>query len=312
MKRSDGILLVNKHQGITSFDIVFHLRKILHIKRIGHCGTLDPIATGLVIVCIGRTTKLSQFLSGEDKEYIAEFLLGTTTTTYDRLGETTNKADWSGVTENKLSEVIESFTGEIEQEVPAYSAVKVGGKRMYTYARDGATVEQRSRQVHIYELQLLEFEPPLVKISIVCSKGTYVRSLVNDIGTRLGCGAVMSGLCRQRIGRFMLEDAMNLRQIAARDSLGKLDEKIIDPAEALGLPRLAVMEERKQTVLSGGALFGKDIRSHSGDFSEGDRISVVDGKGDLLAIGNALIGSSNLGINGNQATTPVFKYLRVI
>ncbi|MFH1892409.1 MAG: tRNA pseudouridine(55) synthase TruB [Candidatus Zixiibacteriota bacterium] len=308
---NDGMLLINKYHGITSFDVIARLRKILGVRRIGHCGTLDPIARGLILVCVGRATKLVQFLSSQEKEYTADILLGKSTNTFDRYGVVTRESDWSAISESDVLEALESFKGDIEQIVPPHSAVKYNGKPLYEYARKDIDVPVKRRMVTIRRIELLKFDPPHIKIEVVCSKGTYIRSLANDLGRKLGSGAHLFDLCRTRIGRFELDDALTLGQIGARRELGRLDEKLIALSDALKLPSLTVDDSCVSGIQGGADVLGSYITKASEDFEVGQRISLIDASGKLLAVGEVLIGSAELRMNKTDLN-PVFKYIRVI
>lgn len=213
----NGIIIVNKEQGFTSHDVVAKLRGILHFKKIGHTGTLDPDATGVLPVCVGKATKVCDLLTDRDKTYVAEVRLGVTTDTLDLTGEILSTAP-VGVSEGQLREALGEFTGVIQQIPPMYSAVKVNGKRLYELARQGREVERRARKVVIHRLDLREtaLERGEFTIEATCSKGTYIRSLCDDIGKRLGCGAAMKSLVRTGVGGFELKDALTLAEIEQR------------------------------------------------------------------------------------------------
>ena len=309
--KSDGIVLVNKHQGITSFDVVSNLRRMLGIKRIGHCGTLDPLARGLMLICLGRATKVAQFLTGEDKRYVADVKLGSTTSTYDRFGVVVSKSDWTTVSKRKVKDALEFFIGSITQVVPPYSAIKYRGQPMYKYARKNIGVPPKKRKVVINRIELLNFDPPHVKIAVSCSKGTYIRSLAHEFGEKLGCGAHLFELCRTSVGHFRLRDAFKLNQIAARNELGRLDEKILDLSTVLPFPALTVIEQKTHKIANGCNLFSHDVAACSSEFVSGQRVSLIDSGARLLAVGEALVSSSYLSENIPN-DTPVFKYIRVI
>lgn len=213
----NGIIIVNKEKGFTSHDVVAKLRGILHFKKIGHTGTLDPDATGVLPVCVGKATKVCGLLTEKDKTYMAEVKLGVTTNTLDLTGEVQSVSPVS-VTEEQLETVLEEFSGEIEQVPPMYSAIKVDGKRLYELARQGKEVERQARKVVIHELTLKEaaLQRNEFTIEVTCSKGTYIRSLCHDIGQRLGCGAAMKSLVRTKVGKYSLTDAMTLAEIEER------------------------------------------------------------------------------------------------
>ena len=213
----NGIIIVNKEPGFTSHDVVAKLRGILHFKKIGHTGTLDPDAEGVLPVCVGKATKVCDLLTDRDKTYTAVVKLGVTTDTLDMTGEILSRAAVS-VTEDALRAVLREFTGELEQVPPMYSAIKVNGKRLYELARQGKEVERQARRVVIHRLILTESDLPEDEftIEITCSKGTYIRALCRDIGERLGCGAAMKHLVRTRVGDFCLPDALTLTEIEER------------------------------------------------------------------------------------------------
>ncbi|MCH5250633.1 MAG: tRNA pseudouridine(55) synthase TruB [Lachnospiraceae bacterium] len=207
-----GIINIYKEAGYTSHDVVAKLRGILGQKKIGHTGTLDPDATGVLPVCLGVGTKLCDMLTDEDKEYVAELYLGVTTDTQDMTGTVLSHGEVS-IDEERLKEIIYSFQGEYEQLPPMYSALKVNGKKLYELAREGKTVERRTRNVRIEEIEILEIRIPIVKMRVVCSKGTYIRTLCDDIGKKAGCGGAMKSLERTRVGRFLIKDTLTLGRV---------------------------------------------------------------------------------------------------
>lgn len=204
----DGILNINKPVGMTSFSIVAMVKRLTGEQRVGHAGTLDPIASGVLPVCLGQGTRITEFLVGQTKSYRAQIELGVATDTYDGSGKITREKDPSQVSLGQLELALTSFRGVISQTPPMYSAVKHQGKRLYQLARSGITVERRSRPAKIYHLELIEFQPPLVVLEVVCGKGTYIRSLAHDLGQVLGCGANLRGLVRLRCGLFDIKDAV--------------------------------------------------------------------------------------------------------
>ncbi len=208
----NGIININKEAGFTSHDVVAKLRGILKQKKIGHTGTLDPDATGVLPVCLGNGTKLCELLTDKTKEYIAEIVLGTTTDTEDLSGAVLSQKEFVKEKE-QIKKVIESFIGEYNQIPPMYSAIKVNGKKLYELAREGQVIERKPRSVSIYSIQIIEWDLPKVKIIVQCSKGTYIRSLCRDIGNELQCGACMGKLIRSRSGDFVLENSYKLSEI---------------------------------------------------------------------------------------------------
>lgn len=209
------VLLVDKPSGWTSFDVVNKLRRAAGGLKMGHAGTLDPMATGLLIICTGRKRKEIDRFTGLDKEYIAEALLGVTTPSYDTETAPVAERDTAGITEEQVRGVMAAFVGPQMQTPPMWSAVKVGGRRLYSLARKGVEIDRPAREIVVHELELLECAVPKLTLRIACSKGTYVRSLINDIGARLGCGACMSALRRTRIGPYSVHDAAGMAQVVA-------------------------------------------------------------------------------------------------
>lgn len=208
----DGIILVNKPKGITSRDVVNKLCKIFNTKKIGHTGTLDPIAEGVLVICIGKATKLVEILTSTEKEYIAEVKLGILTDTLDTDGNIL-KEEKVKITKEELEKVLNSFIKEYEQKVPIYSAVKINGKKLYEYAREGIDITLPSRSVNIKSIELLEYNNDSYKFKTYVSKGTYIRSLINDINEELGVIGVMSSLTRTKQGKFDISDSYTLEDI---------------------------------------------------------------------------------------------------
>ncbi|MFC2063049.1 tRNA pseudouridine(55) synthase TruB [Chloroflexota bacterium] len=209
----DGILNINKPSGRTSFSVVSQIRKLSRERRVGHAGTLDPAATGVLPVCLGQGTRVTEFLMDTTKVYRAEIEMGVATDTYDASGQVTRTGDPSGISQEQLELSLASFRGVIVQTPPMYSAVKYHGKPLYKLARAGIEVTRKSRPAKIHFLELTGWQPPLVTMEIVCGKGTYVRSLAHDLGEILGCGAHLKNLVRQRCGPFYIKDAITLPQL---------------------------------------------------------------------------------------------------
>ena len=204
------VMLFDKPYGWTSFDLVRKVRGLIRIKKIGHAGTLDPLATGLMILCTGKFTKRINEFMGQEKEYIAEVALGAITPTYDLESEPTDHKNWESITDADLELALEKFRGPILQIPPAHSAIKVGGKRVYELARAGKEVKLEPRPVTIRELEVMKRVENLITLRVVCTTGTYIRSLANDLGQALGCGAYLSGLVRTRIGEQLLTQSMRI------------------------------------------------------------------------------------------------------
>jgi tRNA pseudouridine55 synthase len=227
-----GVLVVDKPIGLTSHDVVQIIRKGTNIRRAGHTGTLDPRASGVLVVLVGPAVRLSEYVSASDKRYQAVIRLGSTTNTYDAEGEVTSSSPVN-ITEEQFDTELKSFIGEIEQTPPPYSAIKIKGKKAYELAREGEEVELLPRKIQVYNLELLEWAPPEAVIDVYCSSGTYVRSLAFDLGEKLGCGAHLVGLRRTKSGRFTLRDAVPLRKLREAFEAGNWYQYLIPAAEAL-------------------------------------------------------------------------------
>jgi tRNA pseudouridine55 synthase len=209
----DGVLLVDKAEAMTSHDVVALVRRQLGIKKVGHCGTLDPIATGLLILTLGRGTKIQDLLMSEDKEYAGTFVLGVTTSTQDRQGEVTHERPVPALDENQMRTAFEKFRGDFYQTPPMVSAKKHEGVPLYKLARQGKVVEREPRLVHVYRYTIDKIALPEIDFSVVCSKGFYVRTYVHDIGDLLGCGAHLKSLRRTKSGRFDVANAISVNEI---------------------------------------------------------------------------------------------------
>ncbi|MGH3442481.1 MAG: tRNA pseudouridine(55) synthase TruB [Nitriliruptorales bacterium] len=254
----DGVLVIDKPAGVGSTDVVRVLRRVARMRKVGHTGTLDPEATGVLVVCLGRATRLVRFLQEGRKVYRAEMVLGRTTTTQDAAGEVVEERSAAGVDEGRLCEVLGTFVGRIQQVPPMVSAVKVGGERLYEKARRGETVEREPRDVEIHDLVLESFEPgelARVRFDVTCSSGTYVRTLAHDIGERLGCGASLSALRRLGNGGFTIDDAVTLEELEERGERNTLDEVVLSLREAVAdLPSVAVDADDAYAVATGRPL----------------------------------------------------------
>lgn len=255
----EGVVLLHKPKGMTSHDCVFKLRKILREKRIGHTGTLDPDVTGVLPICVGRATKIAQFLTSETKTYEGEVTLGFSTTTEDASGEVVEKQDVNRViTRKEVEEVLAELTGTIEQMPPMFSAVKVNGKKLYEYARAGQEVERPVRTITIHEFVLLDerevFEGENIsfRFRVTCSKGTYVRTLAVMIGEKLGFPSHMSHLVRTASGEFLLEDCISFEEIEENVQNGTVESIFISIDEALSkFPKMVVDEKQAEKIKNG-------------------------------------------------------------
>jgi tRNA pseudouridine55 synthase len=229
-----GVLVVDKPIGLTSHDVVQIIRRGTGIRRAGHTGTLDPRASGVLVVLIGPAVRLSEYVSASDKRYQATIRLGSSTDTYDAEGRITQRASVDHLTEDQFFDILQTFVGEIEQVPPPYSAVKVKGRKAYEMAREGEEIDLAPRKIQVYSLDILEWAPPEVVIDVYCSSGTYVRSLANDLGKALGTGAHLIGLRRTKSGRFTLRDAVPLRRLKEAFDAGDWYKNLIPAADALG------------------------------------------------------------------------------
>ena len=256
----NGIVNVYKESGFTSFDVVAKMRGIFHQKKIGHTGTLDPDAQGVLPVCLGRATKVCDLLTDKDKEYEAVMLLGMTTDTQDVSGNVLSRQEVT-VSEDAVKTVIASFEGEYMQIPPMYSAIKINGKKLYELARQGKEVERKARKVTIYEIKVLsiDFSENEFTMEVSCSKGTYIRTLCKDIGEFLGCGAAMKTLVRTRVSEFFLEQALTLGQIEQAVKEGKIQDYLI-PIDAMfsDLKDCVVSDEALRLLLNGNCIARKD------------------------------------------------------
>ncbi len=248
-----GFLNVYKPIGITSHDAVAHIRRyyraMAESRKVGHAGTLDPLADGVLVICLGPATRLSQYVMRSRKVYRAEVTLGKTTTTYDAEGDILLEHDASAIVENDIRRALRQFVGELEQLPPLYSAVKYGGKRLYEYARQGRTVDRTPRRVLIDSIELLRWRNPALTLKVTCGPGTYIRSLAHDLGEALGVGAYLSGLTRLASGQFKLEDSIALSSIAQDSAWARA---IISPYEALqGKPRVTLSSDAITHVCNG-------------------------------------------------------------
>ncbi len=228
-----GVLVIDKPAGLTSHQVVQIVRKGTGIRRAGHTGTLDPRASGVLVVLIGPAVRLSEWVSSSDKRYLATIRLGEVRDTYDAEGRILETHPWEHITEEQIRDILKQFEGEIEQVPPAYSAVRVQGKRAYALAREGKPVELKPRKIKVYKLDLLEWEPPDLVVDVYCSSGTYVRSLAHDLGQALGTGAYLLGLRRTQSGRFTLRDAVPLSRLQQAFQEGDWYRFLIPAAEAL-------------------------------------------------------------------------------
>jgi len=257
----DGILNLDKPAGITSYGAVARIKRLTGEKRVGHAGTLDPDATGVLPVCLGKATRVVQYLSGFSKTYVATIELGVSTDTYDASGQVTGRADASGIDRVQIESILPVFTGTVSQTPPMYSALKHHGQPLYKLARAGVTIERPSRTVTIHRLEIIDYQPPQVTLEIESSKGTYIRSLANDIGQALGCGAHMKDLRRTAYGVFIIKAAVSLSRLEE----GRLDQFLHPIDDALqDYPALTVDEAGEKAMRQGKMLSAENVKSTGG------------------------------------------------
>lgn len=288
-----GVLNINKSGGMTSHDVVDVVRRLYHVRKVGHTGTLDPRGTGVLPVCVGRATKIAQFLTAADKEYEMVIRLGVTTDTQDADGKVINEAEVR-VTREGVEAALGSFRGEIQQIPPLFSAKRVRGERLYKMARRGEDVPREPVTVRMYAIRLTSFDPPFVTLSVHCSKGTYARTLADDLGKMLGCGAHLYGLVRVRAGRFELKDALTLHELTALVDAGKGDEPLIPMEEALDhLPAVRVLPEASRLILHGSPVTAQQVVSVPPDVAKGTLIRVLGFRRQLLSLATATVDAAD-------------------
>jgi tRNA pseudouridine55 synthase len=282
----NGVLVVDKPPGMTSADVVARVKARLGAARVGHTGTLDPMATGVLPIAIGEGTKLAPFLLADDKEYEGELELGVTTTTLDVEGEVLSRADASAVTEEALRAALAHWVGAREQVPPMVSALRHGGRRLYELAREGVEVERAARAIFIASFDLLGFSPPRARFRVACSKGTYVRALARDVGDALGCGAMLTALRRTRAGGFTLAHAIPLTEVA-------LSSTLVPLTEAVGHLRAVSLDDQGVVMVR----HGKPLPTGE---PEGRILRLLTPLGDLAAVAEAR--------SGRLVTLRVFNY----
>ncbi len=290
----DGILVVDKPSGISSFGVVRQVKRWLRIKKVGHTGTLDPFASGVLPLAINEGTKTVPFLAEDQKEYEAVLKLGVETDTYDRTGKITAARDLDGfrVNEETVKGVMRGFVGRIEQVPPMFSAVKHRGRPLYKLARRGISVKREPRVVEIMDIGVTHIGFPFVSFKVACSKGTYIRALAHDVGRELRCGAHLSKLHRTRSGPFALKDAVPFREVEVLAEGGMIEGKIIPLSQVLGgLPKLRVEGKLQRKIQRGRQILVSDIEEFPFPRIDiGEPVRVISSDGDLIAIARAEMG----------------------
>ena len=280
----NGIVNIYKEKGYTSHDVVAVLRKVVGQKKIGHTGTLDPDATGVLPVCLGRATKVCELLTDHDKTYEALLLLGKTTDTQDISGEVLEEKDPAHLTEEEVRSCIESFIGAYDQVPPMYSALKVNGKKLYELAREGKTVERKSRRVQIHGIRIVEMNLPHVRMEVDCSKGTYIRTLCHDIGEKLQVGGCMEELERAKVGRFLKEDAVTLDEVRQKMEQGDGAE-LFTPLDQIfaELPAVTVTDAKAWMSYNGNDLPERFLLEKE-EWTDGQEVRVYDSRKNFIGL----------------------------
>ena len=279
-----GVVNIKKEKGYTSHDVVAKLRGIVGQKKIGHTGTLDPDATGVLPVCLGKATKLCDMLTDKSKTYETVLLLGKTTDTQDISGEVLKEGDVSHIDSDAVVKCIGEFVGDYLQVPPMYSALKVNGKKLYELARQGIEVERKARPVVIHEINILEVELPRIRMEVHCSKGTYIRTLCHDIGEKLGCGACMEELIRTKVSRFEIADSFTLDEVRELKEAGRLNEILVAIDEMFDAYEAVTLKDEFVAFAYNGNLFKAKHLKENIVLENGKLVRVYDEAGHFIAI----------------------------
>lgn len=286
----NGVINVYKESGVTSFDVVAKIRRLLNVSKCGHLGTLDPMAEGVLPICIGYATRFSDYISSVDKEYVAEFMLGVKSVSYDNTSELEKVSDMV-VEKSQIESVLSELTGKISLTIPAYSAKKINGVRAYKLARKGEIEDAGSREMDIYSNTLLNYEYPLGIIRVSCGKGTYIRSIINTMGERLGCGAVMSGLIRSANGIFLSQKSHKISQLESMVENGSIQQAVTPVYELLDWGR-AVIKDSAIKQIKNGISPDHSLYIHLPIEHDGDNFFIMDNKSNLIAVAERIENSS--------------------
>ena len=289
----NGILIIDKPSGVTSHDVVKRVKRLLKVHKAGHTGTLDPLATGVLPICINEATKIVQFLINDDKEYEADLRLGIETDTQDLTGRVVRESCQITGDYKRIVDTFNGFVGKIKQKPPVFSALKYQGSPLYKLARRGIYVDTAEREVNIFRINVTTVDLPYVSFQVSCSKGTYIRTLCSDIGKRLGCGAHLVRLRRIRCGSFHIKDSHSLEDLEDLFKKGAVEDDIIPLARALSdLPQIKVNDDLARRVRHGKQIFVNDLDniplSH---IKAGEKLRITSLKDDLIAVGESLISS---------------------
>jgi len=280
----DGIINIYKEKGFTSHDAVAVVRRTIHQKKVGHTGTLDPDATGVLPICVGKATKLADYIMAAEKTYIAEVTLGVTTDTQDGSG---NILETRPVyfDEEKITDAVMSFVGEYDQIPPMYSAIKINGKKLYELAREGKEVERKARKIKIFDIKIMSFNPPdKFTIKVDCSKGTYIRTLCGDIGEKLGCGAYMSSLERTKSGSFVKENSITLDELKEKCENGDAQSVLLSMEKAVEGYKKITVAPKAEKLLYNGAKIYEYFFDNAQNVKMGETAAVFDSEGTLVGL----------------------------
>jgi tRNA pseudouridine55 synthase len=304
----NGILLVDKPKGLTSYKVVEKLTRKFHINKAGHLGTLDPMATGLLPICLNEAVKTVQFLMDKDKGYEGTLLLGKVTDTGDIEGKVIRENKKFKVTETQIESAFKKFTGAYLQTPPMHSAIKQNGKKLYKLAHKGKEVERKKREVSIYSLKINSVKLPKVNFTVACSKGTYIRSLVNDIGDELGCGAVLTDLRRIKVGNFSVKNAKPLEKLLSKENIEQKD--LIDIKTALeDLPEIRIKDAFLKDVFCGTPVYKKTISNRDFKLSKGLIVKVLSEDGQIISVAKCIKDEKSLEKLADNGI--VFNHIRV-
>jgi tRNA pseudouridine55 synthase len=316
----NGFLLIDKHEGISSAQVVGRVKRLLQVSKAGHSGTLDPLATGLLVICVGKATRLAQFLGDSTKCYEAQILLGANSTTYDRDGQITAVENAPVPSSAEVNEIAKRFIGTIEQTAPIYSALKYKGKPLYEYARKNIPVEPKRREITIESLRITNYNYPMLNISVRCSSGTYIRSLAHDIGEMLGCGGYIHSLRRTSIGGLDVSSAILLAdlELVVKEHEATPEKLLGDKRfvqsfgsveRVLNLPIVYVVPERENFIDRGVPIRAIDVATMDTRIRPRDLVALRNSDNRLLAVGRALFSSESL---RGMADETVVEYVRVM
>ncbi len=277
-RRIDGVLVIDKPEGMTSMDVVRRIKRASRVKKVGHGGTLDPFATGVIAVCMGQATRMMEYLVDGAKTYRGVVELGIETDTYDVQGEVTRRADASGVTLDEVEAALSEFRGVILQVPPMYSALKRQGKRLYDLARAGVEVEREPRRVEVADASVVDWSPPLVEVSVECGRGFYMRSLAYDLGANLGCGAYLKSLVRVKSGSFDVADALSLQEAERSFDDGDWQRVVQAPDSIVDRMRALIVGKREELHLHQGRPLGPSLKVPPARHGERRRVYTTDGR----------------------------------